>query len=934
MRRENRPRIQRRWFVIGGIVLLLIISISSIVGFYTDILWFDELGFTPVFWTILWTRVGVGVVGGAIAAVVVYVNLEVARRGAPRHRFVPTGGPDITEQYRSAFRPYARLASIVVAALVGLFTGLSTSGAWERFLLWRNARPFGVDAPEPFGQDVSFYVFSIPFQRSVLSLLFGVLVVSLLLAAVAHLFNGSIQPEANRVRVGTVVKVHLSVLLGLIALLKAWAYRLDQFELVYSPRGTVTGASYTDVNAQLPALRLLMIIALVAAAILFANVFRSRGWLLPGAAIALWAFSSILLGAIIPAAVQRFQVTPNESQRESEFIERNIEYSRRAYGLSGIDVTDFRPEPLRPGVVERNRGTIDNIRIWDPSVLHPTYQRLQAIRTYYEFDDIDIDRYILDGDLTQVMLSAREVDPSKLEASAQNWVNTRLTYTHGYGIVANAANAVTPEGLPSFLVRDLPPEGIDIVNPEESAIYYGERMREYSVVNTRQEEIDFPTGDEDIRTTSYEGDGGIELSNIMRRLAFAVRFGDTDLLLSRFITPESRVIMRRNIVERASVAAPFLRFDSDPYIVSADEKLYWILDAYTVSDRFPYSERINLGQLFGGMGNLSGEINYMRNPIKVVVDAYDGTMRFYLIDPSDALASTYQAAFPELFTPGDEMPDALREHIRYPEDLFKVQAWQYRLYHIDDPEQFYAREDAWDVPVDPVQSSGQNRVFMEPYYVVMKLPGQENEEFLLMLPFTPRDRPILNGWVAARMDGENYGELVGLSFPRGVTIDSPQNISARINQTDEIAEQFTLWDRAGSRVDHGPIFVVPIEQSLVYVQPIYLRAEDAERALPELRRVIVVAGDRIGFEATLEESLAAALEGRELTVEEEDGQPPPGDEEEPAEPTGNVSELLQQAVEHFERAEEALRQGDLAAYQRENEAGRRAVEEAQQQSGG
>lgn len=927
MRRPPRARIQRRWFVIGGIVLVLFISISSIVRFYTDLLWFGELGFTNVFWKILWTRVGVGIVGGLVAGVIVLANLELARRVAPRYRFVAPG-TDIAEQYRSAFRPYARLANVAMAAVVAFFTGLSTSGTWDRYLLWRNARPFGIQAPKPFGQDVAFYMFTIPFQRAVLSLLFGVIIVSLLLSAVAHLFNGSIQPEANRVRVATIVKAHVSALLGFIALLKAFAYRLDTFELVFSPRGSVTGAAYTDVHAQLPALRLLMIIALVAAAIFFVNVFRFQGWLLPGAALALWAFSSVLLGAIIPAAVQRFQVVPNESVRERPFIQRNIEFSRRAFGLDRINVRNFRPEEtLDRATVAENRGTIENIRVWDTNVLHPTYQRLQAIRTYYEFDDVDIDRYVIDGQLRQVMLSPREVDSTKLEPRAQNWVNTRLQYTHGYGIVANNANGVTGEGLPRFLVQDLPPKGVPEINPKRPGVYFGERVAGYSVVRTKQLEIDYPKGDQDVQRTTYNGKGGIPLSNVLRRGAFALRFGDTDLLLSRFVTPQSRVMMRRNIIERAQTAAPFLRFDNDPYIVSADGKLYWVLDAYTVSDRFPYSERINFAELFGGQGNLQGNANYIRNSVKVVVDAYDGTTRFYVVDPSDALVSTYQAAFPRLFTAADKMPASLRAHMRYPEDLFKVQAWQYRRYHITDATQFFAQEDAWDIPVDPVQSSGESRVSMEPYYVVMKLPWEEREEFLLMLPFTPKGRPVLNGWIAARMDGEHYGEMVGLSFPRGVAIDSPQNVSARINQTDRISSQFTLWDRAGSRVDHGPIFVIPIERSLVYVQPIYLRAEDVERALPELRRVIVVIGDKIGFEPTLEQAIEAALSGKALATE-------PGEPSAQPAPAGNVADLLRQAIEHFRKAEDALRGGDLATYERENEAGQRAVEEAQRRSGG
>ena len=698
---------------------------------------------------------------------------------------------------------------------------------------------------------------------------------SLLLAGVAHLLNGSIQPETNRIRIATIVKIHVSALLGLIALLKAWAYRLDEFELVFSDRGTVTGASYTDVHAQRPALRVLMVIAVVVAVILFVNVFRFQGWLLPGAALALWIFASVLLGAIIPAAVQRFQVVPNESVRERPFIQRNIEATRRAFDMDGINVRDFRPrQSLETETVRANRGTIDNVRVWDPSALHPTYQRLQAIRTYYEFDDVDIDRYVIDGRLRQIMLSPREVDPSKLEGRAQNWVNTHLTYTHGYGIVANASNAVTSQGLPSFLVRDLPPKGLKELIPEEAGVYFGERMTGYSVVRTKQREIDYPKGDQEVQTTTYEGKGGIALSNLTRRLAFAMRFGDTDLLLSRFITPESRVIMRRNILERVQMAAPFLRYDADPYVVVADGKLHWIIDAYTVSDRFPYADRLDTTELFGTQGNLGGDVNYIRNSVKVVVDAFDGTTKFYVVDPSDALISTYQAAFPSLFTPGDKMPKSIREHMRYPEDLFMMQAWQYRLYHIKEASQFYAREDAWDVPVDPVQSSGQAKVVMKPYYVVMKLPWEDKEEFLLMLPFTPRERPTLNGWIAARMDGEHYGEMVELSFPRGVSIDSPQNVSAKINQNDKISQQFTLWEGAGSRVIHGPIFVIPIERTLVYVQPIYLRAQDEERALPELRRVIVVIGDRIGFEPTLEAALESALGGEDVTIEEQDGGQP------------------------------------------------------------
>jgi uncharacterized membrane protein (UPF0182 family) len=925
--------VQRRWFVIGGIALVLFISVSSIVRFYTDLLWFGELGFKDVFWKILATRAGVGVVGGLIAGVLILITLEVARRAAPRYRFA-VAGTDIAEQYRSAFRPYARIANVGLAAIVAVFTALSTSAGWERYLLWRNAMPFGVRAPQPFGRDVSFYVFTIPFQRAVLSWLFGIAIASLLLAILAHLLNGSIQPDTNRIQVSTVVKVHVSAILAFIALLKGWSYWLDRFDLVYSSRGPVMGASYTDVKVQNTAFSLLAIIAVVMAIVLIVNVIRFRGWLLPGAALAIWMFASVLVGAVVPAAIQRFQVKPNESAREAPYIARNIKATRQAFGIDKIKSQNFKPDDnLTEKDVANNRGTVDNVRVWDPAVLKPTYERRQAIRTYYEFDDVDVDRYELGGVSRQVMLAGREVDPTRLEANAQNWVNTKLAYTHGYGLVANTSNSVTSEGLPELLVKDLPPKGVPSLVPDQPRIYFGQRMSDadYAVVKTNQKEIDYPKGEETLRS-SYAGEGGITLKGLLRRVAFAMRFSDTDLLLSNFITPESRLLMRRNITDRVSAAAPFLKFDADPYLVVAGERLVWVMDAYTTTDRFPYSERVALNDVFPGAGR-AGSINYIRNSVKVTVDAYDGTTKYYLVQPSDALARTYQKAFPSLFEPASSMPAVIKQHMRYPEDLFKIQSSQYRRYHMTNVDQFYSQEDAWDVPVDPTKST-QGDQTMDPYYVIMKLPGEKQEEFVLMRPFQPKKRPTLNGWVAARMDGKNYGTLVELRFPRDAQIDSPVNVSARINQTDEISTQFTLWDRAGSRVGHGPIFVIPIEKTIMYVQPIYLTSENTDTALPELRRVIVVVGDEIGFESTLEASLAAALEGKGPSVEDPDAPATPTTPSEPSAPSGkDVASLLSEAMGHFQRADAALRAGDLATYQRENEAGRKAVEEAQRQAG-
>jgi uncharacterized membrane protein (UPF0182 family) len=924
VRQPPRPRIRRRWIIVGGIVLVLFISVNSIVRFYTDLLWFGELHFASVFWKIMWTRIGVGTIGGLVSGIVVLANLEVARRGAPRYRFVTPGG-DIAEQYRSVFRPYARVANLGFAAVVAFFTGLSTSGTWTRYLLWRNARPFGVKAPAPFGHDVSFYVFGIPFQRSVISWLFGIMFVSLLFAGLAHLLNGSIQPEQNRIRVATIVRVHLSVLLGVIALLKAWSYRLDQYDLVFSPRGVVTGASFTDVHAQLPAFRLLMIIGVIAALIFFANVVRFRGWLLPGAALGLWLFTSIVIGAIYPAIVQRFQVAPNESLKEQPYIARNIKATRAAFGLDRIGLTTFpAQQTLSPTTVAANDGTIRNVRVWDPSVLQPTFERLQAIRTYYDFDDVDIDRYNIKGRLTQVMLAGREVDTSKLATQYQNWINTRLIYTHGYGAVAVAANAVTPEGLPDFLIQDIPPQGPEGAEIKSPALYYGSRIAPggYAVVKTKQSEIDYPAGEQQVVTTSYKGEGGIKLSPL-RRVAFALRFGDSDLFLSRFVTPQSRMLMRRNIVERVRAAAPFFRYDGDPYLVIADGKLYWVMDAYTSTDRYPYSERVDLATI-PTRGQQDGEVNYMRNSVKVVIDAFNGTTKFYVVDPSDALLSTYQAAFPALFTSLEQMPASLRAHLRYPEDLFKIQAFEYRTYHILDPRRVYSREDVWDVANDPTKSSSAGNVAMDPYYVILKLPGEKKEEFVLMLPFTPKGRTVLNGWIAARMDPGHYGEIIGFNFPRGGSIEGPENVAARIEQNDTISRQFTLWQGAGSTVHRGNLYVLPIGNSLSYIQPIYLASAQEQQALPELRRVIVVIGTNIGFQSTLQASLAAAIGGQ---VPEAPSVTNPGATA-PA-PSGNVKSLLNQAIQHFNNADAALRKGDLATYQSENQAGRAAVEQAQ-----
>lgn len=914
--RVPRPG-QRRWFLIIALALFLLFFAGSIARFYTDALWFGELGFSTVFYRTLWTKIGIGVVGGVIAAVFIWTNLELAFRSRTQAP-LRLGPVRPSDQYRSMVGGRARLLNVAVSAVMGVLTGLSASSAWSRFLLWRNAQQFNVKDPY-FGRDVSFFVFKLPFQHTLLSAAFSIVILTLLLAIGAHLLHGSIDIQPRGIRVATSVKIHISVLGAILALLKAWGYVLAQYDLSFSRRGIITAAGYTDLKVQLPALKLLVLIASISAVIFLVNLHsRFRGWLLPAAAVGLWAFASIVIGAVIPGVIQRFVVTPNASQRELPYIKRNIEATREAFDLKDISLTDFPADnELTATDLQENRATTDNLRIWDPAPLLQTIQRRQGLRQYYDFRDVDIDRYTLDGSIRQVLISARELNLDGLDERAQNWINQRLTYTHGYGVVATAANSVTQGGEPDYLVEDLPPTGPEELVPSQAALYFGEGRSDYVIVGTKQKEVRFASGAE--RETTYNGKGGIELSGPLRKSAFALRFADTNILLSNLLTPKSKVLMRRDIMDRVRTVAPFLRYDHDPYLVVADDRSYWVIDGYTGTDRYPNSQEIDLAELFQDQ---SGDVNYMRNSVKVIIDAFDGTTTFYNFAPNgrDPIIDTYQAIFPKLFRPASELPESIRPHLRYPEQLFVVQSNQYRLYHETNPSRFFDREDFWEIAGDPVHSTDELRIPMEPYYVVMQLPGSDKPEFLLMIPFTPRRGRVLNGWMAARMDGDNYGEIVGFTFPRNRTIEGPQNVASQINQNDIVSQQKSLWDRSGSRVVEGNLFVVPVGTSLIYVQSYYLQAERG--AQPDLERVVVVSGSSLGFEPTLEAALAKAIAGGGGTVTA------PSEGTKPAEPSGDFASLLRQADEHFQRADQALREGDLATYQRENQAARDAVRQA------
>ena len=692
-------------------------------------------------------------------------------------------------------------------------------------------------------------------------------------------------------------------------------------ELMYSPRGKVFGASYTDVVAHLPALNLLILISLFGAVLLLVNIKR-RGWLLPATAISLWLAVSIIVGGVVPAAIQRFRVVPDELNKELPYVENHINYTRLAYGLDSIEEKSFEASPnLTDNDISDNAQTVDNIRLWDPTVLAETYSQLQEIRAYYALDEVDVDRYRINGELTQVMVSARELDQTNLPAVG--WVNERLQYTHGYGVVFSPANNVASQGQPDFYVKGVPATTtVSELEVEQPRIYFGESAEsvEYVVVNSLQDEVDYPlsTEGQSVAYTNYSGDGGVGIGSFFRRLGFALRYSELNLLISNQLSDDSKLIMERNVVSRVKKAAPFLYTDNDPYLALIDGNLFWIIDMYTVSDKYPYAQPADTRRINENSG-LPMNFNYLRNSVKAVVNAYDGTMNFYVVDENDPLILSYKDIFPNLFTPKSSMSSELLDHIRYPEDLFTIQSDMYRDYHMTDPRVFYADEDPWVIPSD---SSTTPRVAtlrgefteigfkpMLPYYLLMSLPGESDLSYLIFQPFNPENRPNMQSFLVADADPENYGQLIDFRLPKGEFVDGPSQVATRINQDPDISQIFTLLDQQGSSVIKGNLFVVPINQSILYYQPIYLQGE--QNPLPEFKFVVVVFQDRIIMEESLSEALASVFGGDFATEDVEDTE---GE---------SALELLEKATKAFEKAQEELQNGNLGLYQN-------LVEQAQQ----
>lgn len=881
-------------------LVLALVLLVAFLGIWADYRWFASLGYRGVFWTLTLTRFVVGSAVFIVFFVFFLTNFWYLRRSLPTHEVYDLHSIPIFER---VVNPLRRLTSshlgkylfIVFSALLALAFSVTISARWEVFQKFFRSVSFG--RPDPvLGKDAGFYIFNLPFYELLQSSLVSAFILMLIIAVVIYLVLASSEFLQGGWRIFSPVKLHLASLLAGLLVLKAWDYYLRIYSILITKHGAFPGAGYADIYARIPALKILVVIALVAAVLIFVSLFRGK--VLPIAAgVGLLVAASLCLGSFYPALVQKFQVEPNEFTREKEFIEYSIAATRYAYGLE--DIKPVRSVIAGEGeadagqadksIIEKNSATLNNLRLWDFRPIQQVYNQLQQLRRYYNFADVDVDRYQLGDEYRQVMLSVRELNQNNLPERARTWVNRRLQYTHGYGAVMSPVNEVTAEGLPVFLLQNIPPvaasPAIEITRPE---IYFGELTDNMVVVNTKAGEFDYPSGEKNIYC-NYQGKGGVALTPL-RRLLYALHFRDMRLLLSSDISSQSRILYNRTVLD-ARRLAPYLKYDLDPYPVVLDGRIYWILDAYTVASHYPYSE-------------LKDGINYVRNSVKVVVDAYEGDITFYVSDPSDPVIRTYSKIYPGLYRPLSQMPAGLQEHLRYPADLFKMQAAIFAEYHVQDARVFYNREDEWAIPHEKFSDDSQE---MEPYYTIMQLPGEKSEEFILILPFTPMNRGNAVAWMAARCDGEHYGKMVVDVFPKDIHAYGPMQVEATVDQDADISSQLTLWNQHGSKVIRGNLITVPLAGKLLYVEPLFLQAK--ESAMPELIRVIAFYDGKVVMERDLEDVLNKLFgleEGQPQAQAEEPEQPEPV--------PGPIPGLARKARQLFQEADNCLRAGDWAGY--------------------
>lgn len=891
------------WFVP---VIILIAVILSSAGLYTEWIWFINVGYLSIIWKTILSKLIVGLFIALLTFLFVFVNLVLIRKNLSKRvrgvvdegniRYFPTqqGYMEYVDDFLGS--RYVTLGLLGIALALAILWGAGATGQWMNFQMFLQRTPFGLGDPL-FSQDVSYYVFQLPFYLYLFRSFFGLFFMVLLATAGLYFLAGLLTTRnpGSRWAIG-----HVSGLLAFVLGAKALGYKLDVDQLVYSPRGVAFGASYADVFASLPIYRVLMILTLVLAAGALLNIFLRRFRLaivLPAALMLL----SALVGGIYPGLVQRFSVEPNELVREAPYIKKNIDFTRIGFNLNNISEAALQaPASLTQTTLDGNPQTVDNIRLLDWRLLNQSYSQLQGIRPYYSFNDIDIDRYTINGKPQQVMLSVRE-----MQLPDGTWINQHLVYTHGYGIVVSPVNQITEQGQPDFLVSDIPPKSdapeLQVTVPQ---IYFGELTNSYAIVDTKTAEFDYPQGSEANATTVYQGTDGVKLG-LFNKLMFSLRFGNVTLFLSNSIQPDSRVLYHRNVMERVKAIAPFLRYENDPYAVIADGKIYWIIDAYTESTMFPYSQPLS-----------ADGSNYIRNSVKVVVDAYNGSVNFYQVDQQDPVVQTVGKIFPGLLKPIDQMPESLRAHLRYPQSYLQLQATALNLYHMTDPTLFYNKEDLWKVAEEKYEA---NVAAVEPYYTIMTLPGNipNSEEFVSILPFTPAgtaENPKLNmiSWLAARNDPAHYGELSLYRFPKETVVQGPMQIEARIDQDTDISSSMTLWNQSGSKVIRGNLLVLPIGNALMYVEPVYILASGGN-SLPELKRVIVATKDSVAMRQTLGEAIAAVL-GK--------APPTPGNTTNPTIPpagteAATIKDLSNQINQAYLAAVQASKNGDWAEYGRQ-----------------
>ena len=887
--------------ILIGIVVIFAISISGISKFITDYLWFDALGFDQIFLISLFSKIKLFAITAIIFFIFVMINIWISSM--------------ISEKRNIPFK-----FKLLITTALSIIIGVRFSSEWFKLLQYFNQTSFNIMDPI-FAKDVSFYIFTLPFYQFVLGFLMSTIIITIILVILDYLsslpdFKKSftkqevpegvipVQPKLfdfKMLLTKRKIIIHSGILISIFFLLLAVKHYLSRFSIMYSKKGIVVGAGYSDVVAYLPMIKILMVLAVIIAILLLVWVFiiskqaKLRKRHIFVYALIIYFIFGFLGPTVIPGIVQALKVSPNEINLEKPYIENNIKFTRMAYGLSDVEERVFDVEMgLTSEVLDEAKETIDNVRILDWRPLTKTYKQTQEIRLYYDLAGIDIDRYNIDGKYTQVMLAPRELDQNQITQNAKTWVNLHMVYTHGYGVVMSPVNEITKQGLPNYLIKDIPPvytveeKDLKISKPQ---IYYGEKDNNFVLVNTKTNEFDYPKGNTN-EYINYDGKGGIELNSFLRKVLMAIRFGDIKILLSSDISKDSKIMFTRHITERISKLTPFIKLDADPYLVIDNEKLLWIIDAYTFSGNYPYSEKY--------MG-----INYVRNSVKIVVDAYDGSVTYYIMDENDPIIETYAKIFPQQFKQFEDMPDSVKKHIRYPVDLFKIQSHIYSTYHMDDVKVFYNKEDAWEIP-NEVYGVGQ-KVKVEPYYIIIKLPNEEKEEFVLMSSFTPIKKDNMVAWMAARSDNGNYGKLILYKFQKDKLIYGPLQIEAKIDQDSEISKQLTLWSQQGSRVTRGNLLVIPINNSILYIEPLYIQAETGQ--LPELKRILVSDGESVVMEENLALSLEALFGKSKRVIKKDDSiqSNKKMDSDLSSEPTDT---LVGQAQAYYDLIEESMKEGD------------------------